>query len=443
VNLPGTLARRLAAAPRLPGHRKRWLAGAAAVVAAAAAVSAAGIARSGPPGKELTAYFPSATGLYAGDRVQVFGVPVGAVTAVTPQPGRVRVEMTYDPGVQIPAGAEAAIVTPTLVTTRAVQLTPAYRGSGPVLASGAVISEPHTAVPVEWDQIETELNTLSTALGPKGPGRGGPASGALNAALNTAAANLKGNGQTMHDTLDQLSAASRTLSDNRGDLFGTLSNLQQFIAVLRQSDGQVGTFEQRLADVSGVLHDNDQGIARTLAALHSSLGTVTTFVAANRTALAGNLATLNDVTGNLNRSDQTIADILQFAPTQVANLNNIYNPIDHSITGALASSPFQDPAEFICATVFDVGGTGSQCQQAIAPLVSVLRSSNIPVSVDPVNRGGFSGQTRPSGSAPPAAGPDSAGSGSATGGSAGSGSSGSGSSGNSGLLQILSGGGGA
>ena len=399
---------------RLPGPA-RFLAGAGAVLVVAGLVAAVVLLKPGHQGKHLTAYFPEATGLYTGDRVQVLGVPVGQVASITPQAGRVKVEMTYDPSVRIPAGAKAAIVTPTLVTTRTIQLTPAYH-SGPVLGDGAVIQEPSTAVPVEWDQVEQELNTLATSLGPKGT-----SSGALNKVLNVAAANLNGNGQSMHDTLAALSQAAQTLSDNRGNLFGTLDNLQKFIAVLQQANGQVGDFEQQLSAVSGVLAGNKQEVAAALAALHSSLGTVTSFVASNRDSLAGNVSTLNSITGNLAASDQTLANILQFAPTQLANFNNIYDPINHAITGALASSPLQDPAEFICSTIFDLGGTGAQCQQALGPLVNLLKTNNIPVSVDPVNRGGYGNQAVPVG--PGASSPNS-----------GSGSSG-------GLLNLLLGGG--
>lgn len=36
----------------------------------------------------ITAYFPSATGIYAGDEIRVSGVKVGTVASVQPQPSR-------------------------------------------------------------------------------------------------------------------------------------------------------------------------------------------------------------------------------------------------------------------------------------------------------------------------------------------------------------------
>ena len=360
--------------------RKGFLTAAGVVVGVIVAVSAVLLLWPNRHSKQVTAYFPSATGLYTGDRVLVLGVPVGTVDSITPESGRVKVVMSYDANVQIPAGAEAAIISPTLVTTRSVQLTPAYT-AGPVMANDATIQESKTAVPVEWDQMEQELNTLATALGPNGT-----SSGALSNVLKTSAANLNGQGTNLHDTLTALSQATSTINNDRGNLFATVDNLQTFTKVLADANTQVNSFQQQLSSVSGVLASNKQELATTLSTLNSSLGVIEKFVHDNRSQLSSNLASLNTVTANLARSDQTLANVLQVAPTEVANFNNIYDPLTHSITGALAVNNFQDPAEFICSTIFSAGGTPSECQQALGPLVDLLQSSNLPVTVDPVNR---------------------------------------------------------
>jgi phospholipid/cholesterol/gamma-HCH transport system substrate-binding protein len=398
-------------------QRQRFLAGAAAVVAVIVAVSAAVVLWPSSQSKHLTAYFTSATGLYTGDRVLILGVPVGKITAIMPESGEVKVEMTYDSNIQVPADAKAAIITPTLVTTRSVQLTPAYTG-GPALADGGTIPQSRTAVPVEWDQIESEMNTLATALGPKGQ-----SSGALNKLLHTSAANLQGQGTSLHDTLVALSKATSTLADNRGNLFATVDNLQTFVQVLADANSQVDQFNKELTSVSGVLADNKQQLGTALSTLNSSLGIVQDFVKNNRDSLASNLNGLTSVTANLAKSDQTLADVLQRSPTEVSNFNNIYDPLNHAITGSLDANVLEDPASFICTTIFAVGGSPDQCQNALEPLLSVLKQSGLPVQADPLNRQGYSNQTSTTGS-----------------GSGSSGSSSSSGSGSGGLLNLLSGG---
>lgn len=368
-----------------PSTRKGFLILAAAVVGTIVLVSGVLLALPHSQSKQVTAYFTETTGLYTGDQVLVLGVPVGKVVSITPQAGRVKVVMSYDSDVKIPAGAEAAIISPTLVTTRSVQLSPVYT-SGPVMADGATIPEARTAVPVEWDQIEQELNTLATSLGPTSS-----SAGALNKLLNTAAANLGGQGTNLHNTLTALSQATTTISNDRGNLFDTIDNLQTFTKVLADANSQVNSFSQQLDSVSGVLAGNNQELATALSTLNSSLSVIEKFVADNRGQLSTSLASLDQVTANLAKSDQTLANILQVAPTEVANFNNIYNPETHSITGSLAVNNFQDPAEFICSTIFDLGGTPAQCQQALGPLVDLLGTSTLPVTVDPVNNNQVTG----------------------------------------------------
>lgn len=393
-------------------RRHRFAVGAAALVALVLAVSAAAAFWPHSSVKHLTAYFTETTGLYTGEQVMVLGVPVGHVDSITAQPGRIKVGMSYDASLRVPANAEAAIVSPTLVTTRTVQLTPVY-ASGPALPDGGVIPESRTAVPVEWDQIENELNTLATALGP-----GARSPGALKRVLNATSGTLHGQGGNLHDTITALAQASATLSNDRGNLFQTVDNLQTFTKVLADSNAQVSSFEQELASVSGVLADNKRQLATVLATLNSSLGTIEKFVADNRDKLATTVSSLDQVTSTLARSDQTLANILQVAPTEVANFNNIYDPVDHSIQGTFALTNFDSPAQFLCSTVFDLGGTSSQCAQALAPYVKVLQMSSVPVTVDPVNRNGYSDQVNASGA-----------------------QTGSGSSGSGGLLPLLTGGG--
>ena len=203
---------------------------AAAVAAVAVLLSAGLLLLRGPATTHVTVYFQQTPGLYAGDRVLVLGVPVGRVDSITAGPGRVRVTLSYSSQIKIPASADAAIVAPTLVTSRSVQLSPAYT-RGPVLADGATIPESRTAIPVEWDQIEQELNNLATSLGPKGPG----SAGAAARLLDTAAANLHGQGGNLHATLTQLSQAISTLSATRGTLRAPLDLLLTLVHGLADS----------------------------------------------------------------------------------------------------------------------------------------------------------------------------------------------------------------
>lgn len=172
--------------------------------------------RDGEEPRTVTAHFPRAVSIFVGTDVRVLGVTVGRVTAVTPDGASVAVEMEYDADVRLPADARAAIVTPTLVADRYVQLTPAYSG-GDVLADAADIALPDTGVPVELDRIYRSLRDLSQALGPNGVNRNGTLDNLLRAGDEA----LSGQGERGNRMIRELSAAATTFGEGSGDLFDT------------------------------------------------------------------------------------------------------------------------------------------------------------------------------------------------------------------------------
>lgn len=117
----------------------------------------------------VVAYFDNSNGVFAGDDVRIRGVPVGKVLKIEPQPLRSKISFWFDRKYKVPADAKAAILSPQLVTGRAIQLTPPYTG-GPTMADGAVIPQDRTAVPVEWDDLRAQLQRLTELLKPTQPG---------------------------------------------------------------------------------------------------------------------------------------------------------------------------------------------------------------------------------------------------------------------------------
>lgn len=113
----------------------------------------------------VVGYFSSAAGLYPGDEVRIVGVPVGLIESISPQADAVKITMRIQHDVKLPADARAVMLAPNLVSARFIQITPAYR-QGPAMTDGDTIELGRTAVPVEWDDVKTELTRLSQTLGP-------------------------------------------------------------------------------------------------------------------------------------------------------------------------------------------------------------------------------------------------------------------------------------
>jgi len=143
---------------------------------------------------------------------------------------KVKVDFHYDSKIKLPADVKAAILSPTLVATRFMQLDPAYT-SGPEFESGATIPVERTAVPLEFDELKKQLDLISEDFGPNGANKDGAINRALSTINKNGVQNGVGQGQAFHDMVVELSKAAKTFSDGRGDLFGTVCGLGESAGV--------------------------------------------------------------------------------------------------------------------------------------------------------------------------------------------------------------------
>lgn len=309
----------------------------AAGVALAAAAALLIVAR-GPDGTRITVYFGNAVGIYEGSDVRVLGVKVGTVGSVRAEGGRVRTVMTVDRGVDVPAGARAVAVAPSLVADRYVQLTPAYT-SGAKMASGAVVPMERTATPMELDKVYDSIRKLATDLGPKGLNK----DGAVSRLLETGAENLSGNGRDIRTTTERMAQAAKTLSGSQKDLFATIRGLQTFTTMLKTNDGQVRQAERQLADVAGFLADDREELDAALKALTVALARVKVFIHDNRKQIAGNVGKLAEITQLLVKQRRSLAEALDVQPLNATNILNAYDPATRSLMGRQNLSELTPP----------------------------------------------------------------------------------------------------
>jgi phospholipid/cholesterol/gamma-HCH transport system substrate-binding protein len=344
------------------------------------------------PGRTITAYLRSAVAVYPGNPVLILGVAVGRITTVAPQGRLVKVVMTVDRSVDVPAGASAVVVEPSLVAGRSIQLAPAYTG-GPTMPDGGVIPVQRTAVPLGIDDLARAANDLATMLGPPGVNR----NGALSDALDVAAANLRGNGQAINSTIGDVAALSETLAGSRKQLFATVTQLQSFVSTLAANDAQVRQFTTQLADVSNYLAGERGDLGAALRELSLALGEVAGFVQDNRAVLKSNVDRLTEVTAVLVRQREALGQIIDIAPTALSNLNNAYNASSGTLDTRLnieelrappillvcellrRSTPRQVPATLarICAAL-EPQLTGAAQLPSVAQVITALETGQPP-----------------------------------------------------------------
>ncbi|HET6733502.1 MCE family protein [Mycobacterium sp.] len=332
----------------------------------------------------ITAYFANSNGIFVGDDIRILGIPVGKISKIEPLPGRARITFWFDDQYDVPADAKAVIISPTLISARAIQLTPAYTG-GPALASGAVIQEDRTAVPIEWDDLREQLEKLALTLQPAQPGGVAPA----GEFINVAADNLRGNGEAVRDTLVKLSQAASVLGDHSSDIFTVVRNLALLVSALQGSSHLMSDLNVNLAAVTNLLTNSPGEISNAVAALSQASSDLSRFVADNREPLGTTVDHLTAITTAINESNYDLKQILHITPTQLANYVNIYQPAQGTVTGALAFNNFADPIQFICGAVEAASRLGAEqsaklCVQYLAPIIKNRQFNTLPFGLNPL-----------------------------------------------------------
>ncbi|GJO11188.1 mce related protein [Mycobacterium marinum] len=326
----------------------------------------------------VVAYFENSNGVFTGDEVRILGVPVGKITSIEPQPESVKVSFWYDSKYKVPADAKAAILSPTLVTSRAIQLTPAYTG-GPAMADNAVIPRQRTAVPVEWDDVRAQLAKLTKELQPTEPGGVSP----LGSVINTAADNLRGEGANIRDTVIKLSQAFSALGDHSTDIFSTVKNLAILVSALQDSTNLMRQLNQNLATVTGLLANDPNEVANAVRNLGDTVGEVQRFVADNREALGTTSDKLAGVSQALNDSLDDVKQFLHVAPNTLQNYVNIWQPAQGAVSAVPMLNNFANPISFLCGAIQAASRLGYEqsaklCVQYLAPIIKNRQYNFLP-----------------------------------------------------------------
>ena len=332
----------------------------------------------------VVAYFADALAVYPGDRVQIMGVKVGSVDSVEPAGDKMKVTLSFASRYKVPADATASVLNPTVVASRVIQLAPPYTG-GPALADNAVIPLERTQVPVEWDDIRKQLDTLVTELGPTPSQPKGP----LGDFVQSLADGLSGKGKQINTTFRALSDAVAALGEGRDDLFGVTKSLALFVNALHQNDQQFVALNNNLATFTTSLTNSDQELANAVKDIDTLLKTARKFVDDNGSVLATDINNLAAVTNTLMQPEPRNGreTALHVYPNLAANVNNIYHPTHGTIQAIPAVASWANPMQFICSGIQAASRLGYQdsaelCAQYLSPIFDATKFNYPPFSLN-------------------------------------------------------------
>jgi phospholipid/cholesterol/gamma-HCH transport system substrate-binding protein len=334
--------------------------------------------------KTITAYFTTTTAIYPGDEVRVAGVKVGSIAGIEPEGAQAKMTLHVDADVNIPADAKAVIVAQNLVAARYVELAPAYQSSGPTMPDGAVIPVERTAIPVEWDEVKTQLMRLATDLGPTSK----VSTPAVARFINSTANALEGNGDKLRQTLAQLSGVGRILARGSGSIVDIIKNLQAFVTALRDSNTEIVQFQDRFATLTSVLNESRSDLDAALNDLSTAIGEVRRFIEETGDKTSEQVARLADVTQNLVDHHTDIENILHVAPNAIANFYNIYNPDTGLNYGDFVVNNLSTPTFSVCTALQSLENitakeSGKLCSEYLGPGLRLLNFNYIPIPNTP------------------------------------------------------------
>ena len=303
---------------------------AALVVLAGIFASSCSVVGGGGGGSyQLAAWFPKTIALFKDSQVRVLGLPAGKVTKVEAIGDRVRIEIKIKNSVPVPADVHATIVPLSLIGERYVQLFPVWTTGQPKARSGDVIPMERTEVPVEPDEALAALKKFLDSLDPGATGR----------LVQNAANDLSGNGQSLNDTVANLSTLVGTLADKDQQLGDIIDNFDKFTIVLRTREVQLGNVMDSFANLTGLLSQERKAIENTV----RNLGSVSTdafdLLSVNRAGLDKDLTELTRVLQAVKVNIGSVQQLLDSGPLLVNGLANAYAPQYHRIDLRTQLSP--------------------------------------------------------------------------------------------------------
>lgn len=294
----------------------------AALVALPVLLSGCALGASGDDdGYHVTAYFAAAVGLYPHGDVTSMGIRIGTVDAVEVEATRVRVDMTIDADVPLPADVEATIEPLQLIGERNVVLFPAWNEAmaaegRPQAGDGSVIGLDRTHTPVEPDEGLEAFNDLARSLDPD----------VVGSLIADSAAVLEGQGANLGTAIDQAASLTDVFSRTDEQLVGAAEALHQLAATVNTRDQQLAEVVRSFSGATEILASERDEIARFLSALVGLVEHGRGLVETYGSTLPIDIANLAALASVLHENSATVEQLVETFPAIATGISNSYDP---------------------------------------------------------------------------------------------------------------------
>lgn len=293
----------------------------AGIVAMAALVPVTGCGGGGGDSYHLTAYFERTVGLYESGDVQVMGMAVGRVQSIDIDGALVRVEMTIDGDVPLPADVRATIGQTQLIGERNIVLFPPWDAAKEAagaqqIGDGGVIPRERTEVPVEPDEGLEAFNDLAQSLD----------GDVVEQFVSDSADVLEGRGARIGEAIDQAAGLGTALAEIDEQLVAAADNLHVLAGSLATRDEQLGSLVDRFAAATDLLAAERESISAFLASLVDLVDQGKGLLETYGEQLPGDIASATALASILERNTSSIDQLLTVFPLLAAGIADAYQP---------------------------------------------------------------------------------------------------------------------
>ncbi|WP_216891990.1 MCE family protein [Nocardia alni] len=263
----------------------------------------------------ITAEFRNIAGMFVGNPVTVLGLQVGKVDKIVPHDEYAEVHMTIDGDVKLPKNVIAALISPSIVTDRHIELSPVYTG-GPTLPDDSYLTVDSTRTPVELDTLIKTIDQFTQALKPAPGSTKGPLDGSLLYTM------VNGQGDKIRDTLNALSGALQVGVNNKDAISEIIIKLNELTTMLADNDQQVRGFSNKITQMSALLAQQAPGLQATLDQLNAFLSNTSGVFGQYQDQLSSSLIGLTNVSNQLRANAAGLTEVVDVAPLLLQNVDN-------------------------------------------------------------------------------------------------------------------------